>query len=249
MTYRDQAIPVVFAREMLGIGHSSSASWPKLVLVRAGSRLIGLVVDTIEGAEDLVIKPLGALLAGHPLVSGTSLSINGEVISVLNPSGLERWLNIADGLGHRSGGVLSAGSVTESLAEERMAVLVVDDSISVRRGMARQLRGLGLDVHEVSDGLEALGRLRSSRFGLVRHRPGDAQARWFRLARRDQAFRQPVDDPRDRGQYPVRPGDPAARAGAGGAGPAFQAGRPPGAGAGRRATPTRGQTDEGRLKR
>ena len=67
--------------------------WPKLVLVRAGSRLIGLVVDAIEGAEDLVIKPLGALLAGHPLVSGTSLSINGEVILVLNPSGLERWLN------------------------------------------------------------------------------------------------------------------------------------------------------------
>ena len=48
-----------------------------------------------------------------------------------------------------------------------MAVLVVDDSISVRRGVARQLRSLGLEVHEVSDGLEALGRLRDSRYGLV----------------------------------------------------------------------------------
>ena len=48
-----------------------------------------------------------------------------------------------------------------------MAVLVVDDSISVRRGVARQLRDLGLEVHEVSDGLEALGRLRGSRYGLV----------------------------------------------------------------------------------
>ena len=48
-----------------------------------------------------------------------------------------------------------------------MAVLVVDDSISVRRGVARQLHGLGLDVHEVSDGVEALRRLRSSSFGLV----------------------------------------------------------------------------------
>ena len=93
VTYRDQAVPVVFVREMLGIGHSSSAVCPELVLVRSGSRLIGLVVDSIEEAEDLVIKPLGALLAGHPLVSGTSLSINGEVISVLHPSGLERWLN------------------------------------------------------------------------------------------------------------------------------------------------------------
>jgi CheY-like chemotaxis protein len=47
------------------------------------------------------------------------------------------------------------------------AVLVVDDSISVRRVVARQLRVLGLDVDEVSDGLEALGRLRSRAYGLV----------------------------------------------------------------------------------
>src|SRR5262249_6649445 len=52
-------------------------------------------------------------------------------------------------------------------ALERMAVLVADDSISVRRGMARQLRGMGLDVREVSDGLEALGWLRDSHYGLV----------------------------------------------------------------------------------
>jgi chemotaxis protein histidine kinase CheA/CheY-like chemotaxis protein len=166
VTYRDRAIPVVFAREMLGIGHSSSTVWPKLVLVRAGSRLIGLVVDTIEGAEDLVIKPLGALLAGHPLVSGTSLSINGEVISVLHPSGLERWLNHR--MSSRASTVASgAPGPFRVTAPERMAVLVVDDSISVRRGMARQLRGMGLDVREASDGLEALGWLRDSHHGLV----------------------------------------------------------------------------------
>jgi len=166
VTYRDRAIPVVFAREMLGIGHSSSTVWPKLVIVRAESRLIGLVVDTIEGAEDLVIKPLGALLAGHPLVSGTSLSINGEVISVLHPSGLTRWLNHR--LSSGTGTVASrAPGQSRVAAEERMTVLVVDDSISVRRGMARQLSGLGLEVHEVSDGLEALGRLRDCRYGLV----------------------------------------------------------------------------------
>jgi CheY-like chemotaxis protein len=123
-------------------------------------------VDTIEGAEDLVIKPLGALLAGHPLVSGTSLSIRGEVISVLHPSGLERWLNIRMASGGSPAASGTRGPLRVTPAEP-MAVLVVDDSISVRRGVARQLRGLGLEVHEVSDGLEALGRLRSSHFGLV----------------------------------------------------------------------------------
>ena len=151
---------------MLGPGQLSSALWPKLVVVRAGNRLIGLVVDTIEGAEDLVIKPLGALLAGHPLVSGTSLSINGEVISVLHPSGLEPWLNRRTASGS-SADESSAPRPPDVAAVEQFAVLVVDDSISVRRGMARQLRNLGLNVREASDGLEALGRLREAQYGLV----------------------------------------------------------------------------------
>ena len=165
--FRDQTIPVVFVSDTLGIRHRTSPPWRKLMVVRAESRIIGLVVDTIEGTEDLVIKPLGALLAGHPLVSGTSLSVNGELISVLNPKGLERWL-IHHEVSEKVPALASlAQEPHRRFRGERPTVLVVDDSISVRKGMARQLRGLGLDVHEVSDGMEALSRLRSSSYGLV----------------------------------------------------------------------------------
>ena len=92
--------------------------------------------------------------------------------------------------------------------------------------MARQLRGLGLEVHEVSDGLEALGRLRDARYGLVLTDLEMPRLDGFALLAEMKRFRQPGDDPRDRGQYPVRPGNPAARPGARGAGPALQAGRP-----------------------
>jgi chemotaxis protein histidine kinase CheA len=166
VAYANEAVPVVFACELLGIGQSFEVEWPKLVIVRAGQRLIGLVVDSIEGAEDLVVKPLGAFLAGHPLVSGTSLSANGEVISVLHSSGFARWLD-----NRTAGGATAAraGAPTSfrASARNRTAVLVVDDSISVRRGLARQLCGMGLDVHEVSDGLDALSRLRDTQYGLV----------------------------------------------------------------------------------
>lgn len=166
VNYRDQNVPVVFAHEMLGIAPPSSSTWPKLVIVRAGSRLIGLVVDSIERAEDLVIKPLGALLAGHPLVSGTSTSINGEVISVLHATGLERWLQFRTASAAKTPD-RNEQAPDPATAEEPLTVLVVDDSISVRRGIARQLSGLGMRVQEVSDGLEALGRLRDCQFGLV----------------------------------------------------------------------------------
>jgi chemotaxis protein histidine kinase CheA/ActR/RegA family two-component response regulator len=165
--FRDQAIPVVSARETLGIGRSLLSSCPKLVIVRGGSRLIGLVVDAVQGTEDLVIKPLSPLLAGHPLVSGTSLSVNGEVIAILNPSGLERWLNIRRVAAAAPAAPSTAQGPRPSSLGERPAVLVVDDSISVRRGLVRLLHGLGCDVQEVSDGVEALGRLRSWSYAMV----------------------------------------------------------------------------------
>jgi chemotaxis protein histidine kinase CheA/CheY-like chemotaxis protein len=165
--YHDQVIPVVFGRETLGFSRDSAPPWPKLVVVRAGSELLALVVDAIERTEDLVVKPLGALLAGHPLISGTSLSVNGELISVLDPRGLEQWrrlLEVPECDPSRKSPVPEGDTTRRG---ERSKVLVVDDSVSVRRGLARQLRRMGLEVQEVSDGMEALGRLRGSGFGLV----------------------------------------------------------------------------------
>jgi chemotaxis protein histidine kinase CheA/ActR/RegA family two-component response regulator len=165
--FREHGIPVVFATKMLDARRDAAAPWPMLMVVRTGSRKIGLVVDSIERTEDLVIKPLGALLTGHPLVSGTSLSVTGELISVLNPAGLERWLSLREVSDGDPVPATSSPTSRRTVPRDGATVLVVDDSISVRRGIARQLRGLGFDVHEVSDGVEALSRLRTSSYGLV----------------------------------------------------------------------------------
>ncbi len=165
VTFRDQRIAVIHARKMLAPGSTSPPPWPKLLVVRSASGLLGLAVDSIEGTEDLVIKSLGALLAGHPVISGTSLSLTGEVITILNSSGLERWSNG----GEPQQPAEFSGSAPALKLKQRAGekVLVVDDSISVRRVIVRQLRRLGLEVEEASDGLEALGRLRSRSYQLV----------------------------------------------------------------------------------
>ena len=160
---RGQKLPVVFAREILGIGESAPATWPKLLVVRTGGSLVGLAVDAIEGTEELVIKPLCNLLAGHPLISGTSQSESGEVISILNLSGLRRWV----GEGSMRHVLEDSPGARRERTTTGPEVLVVDDSISVRKGVARQLRAMGLRVDEVSDGLEALGRLRNLGYALV----------------------------------------------------------------------------------
>lgn len=156
---RGQWVPLVSARAALGLPPADPASCPKLLLIRADGGPLAVAVDAIEGTRELVVKPLAPLLNGHPTVSGTSLSVTGEVILTLNPSGLARW---AGGTGRRD-----APAAERPGAGRAAPVLVVDDSISVRKVVARHLRSLGLEVEEVSDGLEALGRLRTRTYALV----------------------------------------------------------------------------------
>jgi CheY-like chemotaxis protein len=115
------------------------------------------VFDAIEGTRELIIRPLGPLLAGHPVIWGTSLSLTGDVIFILNPLRLFRWLRE---------GRDAVVPVHEPVGRPA-PVLVVDDSISVRRVVTRQLRMLGLEVDEVSNGVEALGRLATRSYSLI----------------------------------------------------------------------------------
>jgi CheY-like chemotaxis protein len=120
---------------------------------------LALLVDAIDGTRELVVKPLAPLLAGHPFGSGTSLSVTGEVILMLNASGLARWL--------RDGQSRTRPAPDQAARSASAPVLVVDDSISVRTVAARQFRAMGYEVEEVSDGLEALGKLRSRNYSMV----------------------------------------------------------------------------------
>ena len=158
---RDRRVPLIVAREVLGFSSAEPASCPKLLLVRAEGEALALLFDAIEGTRELVIKPLGPLLSGHPVIWGTSLSLTGDVIFVLDPPGLFRWL--------REGrdAAASVPQAHEAPSARPAPVLVVDDSISVRRVVMRQLRSLGLEVEEVSDGVEALGKLSSRSYSMV----------------------------------------------------------------------------------
>ena len=156
---RDERVPLIALREALGVTSGLAVASPKVLLIRAEGEPLAVLVDAIDGTRELVIKPLGALLAGHPLVSGTSLSVNGEVVFALDPAGLARWFR--EGFGE--------GGVVASLvgAPKAAPVLVVDDSISVRKVVVRKLRAEGYEVDEASDGLEALGKVRNNAYSLV----------------------------------------------------------------------------------
>lgn len=156
---RNRQVRLLDGRRMLGLPPAPPSSRPKLLVVRSEEVSLALSVDVIDGPRELVIKPLGSLLAGHPLIAGTSLSPGGELILILDPCGLVR---------HRLDVSTWSGPVPMDATPLRPAkVLVVDDAISVRRAARRHLKALGLETEEASDGLEALYKIRSESYRLL----------------------------------------------------------------------------------
>jgi chemotaxis protein histidine kinase CheA len=159
---RHPRIPIIPASQILGIPATDPPACPRLLVARTGGGPVGLSVDSMDGTEELVIKPLCGLLAGHPWVSGTSQSLSGEVTLVLNLTGLHRCLGAT-----RRDDPNGGQPLHRKARGGGKVVLLVDDSLSVRKSVARQLRLMGWEVDEVSDGLEALGRLRGRNYALV----------------------------------------------------------------------------------
>jgi chemosensory pili system protein ChpA (sensor histidine kinase/response regulator) len=144
----------------LEAGSAEPPARPVLVL-RAGGRSFAVVVDAIEGKEEIVIKPLGDLLADLPPFGGATITGEGRVVLVVDPA---RLLALAE----RGASVPApTAAAPRSPAAEVRRVLLVDDSVSVRRFVSHMLQKVGFEVLTANDGAEALERLADATVDVV----------------------------------------------------------------------------------
>ena len=117
---------------------------PVLVL-RRGEQRYALMVDRILEAREVVLKPLGKLTRKIPGIAASTLLGDGSVVLILEPGEL---------------GAAAMGAKVQRrltpVARRPIEVLIVDDSLSVRRVMANLFRGEGWQPREAKDGVEAL---------------------------------------------------------------------------------------------
>ncbi len=88
---RGHPLPLVYLRRRLlqdyGYPYEGEAH---IVVVTIGSQLVGLVVDDLIGQEEVVIKPLGAVLHGLPGFAGATITGDGGIALILDVSRLIR---------------------------------------------------------------------------------------------------------------------------------------------------------------
>ena len=77
-------------RRLLNDHHYRYGEDAHVVVVSIGSQLVGLVVDGLIGQEEVVIKPLGAMLHGLPGFAGATITGDGSIALILDVSRLAR---------------------------------------------------------------------------------------------------------------------------------------------------------------
>jgi chemosensory pili system protein ChpA (sensor histidine kinase/response regulator) len=142
---------------------AETAQHGSVILLRSGSNRAAIQVDDIVGGQEIVIKNIGPQLARVPGVTGAAVLGSGETVLILNPLLLTaRYVEVSTAAAKavKPGAAELPPATAPAEPERQRSVLVVDDSLTVRKITDRLLTREGYRVVVAKDGIEALEKLR-----------------------------------------------------------------------------------------
>jgi chemosensory pili system protein ChpA (sensor histidine kinase/response regulator) len=148
--------------EWLGLARPAElavAARPAVLLTVRGE-VMALEVDAVLDARDLILQDVGQLLRRLPGVGGGALRPDGQVLFVLD----------VDRIGLARGSQIdrdAALQLRRRTQVQRKRVLVVDDSLSVRKALSQLLGDAGYEVEVARDGFEALDAMGTAAHDIV----------------------------------------------------------------------------------
>jgi chemosensory pili system protein ChpA (sensor histidine kinase/response regulator) len=123
-----------------------------VVLVRAGEHSTGLIADELVGSREIVVKSVGPQVSSIRGISGATILGDGRIVIILDIGALVRaeWRGKAQ------------AAASRDKSDRRTFVMVVDDSITVRRVTQRLLERNGMRVLTARDGMDAVSLLQDN---------------------------------------------------------------------------------------
>ncbi len=121
-----------------------------VLLGRSGGHQIAFVADEILGNREIVVKPVGAPLSSLESISGATILGDGQIVLILDIAGLVR-------LTQEDRDYVEPVPAEEE--DRQPLVMVVDDSITIRKVTSRMLERHNFAVVTAKDGLDAVAQL------------------------------------------------------------------------------------------
>ena len=158
--------------ELKYLGELNNGQEPKLVgqslplpviLVRS-EHAVAVQVDSLAGSREIVVKSLGPQFAGVAGISGATLLGDGRVVVILDLLATIRSRHALLGQENRRERLALRQEMAASESEQQRPplVMVVDDSVTVRKVTTRLLERNGMNVLTAKDGVDAIARSRST---------------------------------------------------------------------------------------
>ncbi|WP_035822091.1 Hpt domain-containing protein [Janthinobacterium sp. RA13] len=157
-----QSLALHHLSAMLGETPAAQATqrYAPVLLLRNGNDRLALQVDDVVGNREVVVKHVGPQLARMPGIAGATVLGTGDIVLILNPVALAQHLEHHPELLSQYALASSAQHAASSALEApAVRVMVVDDSLTVRRVMQRLFEREGYQVLLAKDGVDALEQL------------------------------------------------------------------------------------------
>ena len=154
--WQNRSYPFRYLPRLLGDFDSQPEQkrFHSIMFVRSGAQVVAINVDEVAGAQEIVVKNTGPLLARIAGITGATVLGSGEIVLIINPVILAGREPIA-----------FVSSETSAATQEQApviaipTVMIVDDSLTVRKITGRLLAREGYHVLTAKDGVDAVEQL------------------------------------------------------------------------------------------
>jgi chemosensory pili system protein ChpA (sensor histidine kinase/response regulator) len=129
-----------------------------LLMTRTGDQRAAVRVDAVTGSREIVVKSVGPQISSVPGILGATIMGDGSVVMILDLAPLLRRAAARRAQGEEHAvPVVPLPAVLQP--KRRLLVMVVDDSITMRKATTRVLERQDMDVITAKDGLDAVEKL------------------------------------------------------------------------------------------